>query len=156
YDAVQTYSSAHCLLLPTPALEPAAYGVVNPRGAALLPALQRAYPTATWTVNTWLDDQPYIGLLQIPAGQVPLAAVAVARSADFGGFVSLIGYRLTPAVLAPGGQLTLEALWLVEQPTATPYKNFVHLLGAPQAGGNPIYAQHDSQPCDDSYPTTRW
>jgi len=156
YRTLQTYNSANCLLLPTPLAEPAAYAVVNPKGASLLPDLRQAYPAATWTVTTWLADQPYIGLLQIPAGQPPLAPVAVARGADFGGFVRMVGYTVTPGAPRPGGTLTLHVLWQIEQPSAVPLKNFVHLLGRPKADGSVVYAQRDSQPCDDSYATTGW
>jgi hypothetical protein len=32
----------------------------------------------------------------------------------------------------------------------------VHVLGPPQANGSTIYAQRDSEPCDNSYPTWQW
>lgn len=156
FRAVQTYNTADCLVLPTPASEPAAYALVNPKGSSLLPALQHAYPAATWTVVTRLDGQPYIGLFQVPGGQAPVAPVAVARSADFGGLVRMIGFGLSPGTPRPGGALTLHVVWQIERLTSSPYKNFTHLLGAPKADGSIVYAQHDSQPCDDSYATTGW
>jgi hypothetical protein len=95
-------------------------------------------------------------LFLAPAGARPLAPVALGRSADFGGSVLLQGYQLSDDVLRPGATLTLTILWRIEQPTATPYKRFTHLLGAPKPDGNIVYAQNDSQPCDDSYATTVW
>jgi hypothetical protein len=87
---------------------------------------------------------------------MPVVPVAAGRSADFGGRVRLQGYQLSDDVLRPGATLTLTILWQIEQPTETPYKRFTHLLGTPKADSNTVYAQNDSQPCDDSYPTTGW
>ena len=154
FSKVQTYDATHCLVLLDSSTQPAAYALITPREFALLPALQRAYPAGVWTVADSFEGQPASGLFLAPAGPVPLAPVAMGRSADFGGRVRLQGYQLSDDAL--GGSLTLNILWQIEQPTATPYKRFTHLLGAPQANGNIVYAQNDSQPCDDSYPTTGW
>jgi hypothetical protein len=47
-------------------------------------------------------------------------------------------------------------VWQIVQKTPTPDKNFIHLLGAPKADGSIVYAQRDSQPCDDTVATTGW
>ena len=156
FQRVETFNSANCLVLPAPANQPATFAVVNPKGSTLLPRLQQAYPAATWTVNTVLDNQPYIGAFQISGGQPPGAPVAVARTADFGGVVRLLGYSLTPNSPRRGDALKLHLVWQIEQPTHTAYKNFVHLLGLPKADGSTVYVQYDRQPCDDSYATTGW
>jgi hypothetical protein len=156
FRGVQSYDAAHCLVLLDSSTQPAAYALITPREFALLPDLRRAYPAGVWTVVQSFEGQPASGLFLAPAGSTPLAPVALGRSADFGGRVLLQGYQLSDDVLRPGGTLTLTVLWRIEQPTATPYKRFTHLLGAPQANGSIIYAQNDSQPCDDSYATTGW
>ena len=33
---------------------------------------------------------------------------------------------------------------------------FAHLRGEPKPDGNVVYAQRDSEPCDESYPTWQW
>jgi hypothetical protein len=81
---------------------------------------------------------------------------AVARTADFGGFARLLGYSLSSTPLHPGSTMTLHTLWQIEAATPNPNKVFVHVLGAPKADGSPVYAQHDGEPCDDSYATTNW
>ena len=156
FSRVQSYDATHCLVLLDSSTQPAAYALIRPHEFALLPDLQRAYPAGAWTVTDWFDGQPVSGLFLAPAGPVPVVPVALGRSADFGGNVLLQGYQLSDDVLRPGATLTLTILWRIEQPTATPYKRFTHLLGAPKADGNIIYAQNDSQPCDDSYATTTW
>ncbi len=156
FGRIETFNSDRCLVMPTPATEPAAYAVVNPKGGTLLPALQQAYPAAAWTVTAWLGDQPYLGSFQIGSGQAPVSPVAVARGADFGGFVRMLGYTVAPGSLRPGGVLKLHVLWQIEQTTPVAYKTFVHLLGTPKPDGSIVYAQHDSQPCDDSLSTTTW
>jgi hypothetical protein len=156
FRGVQSYDATHCLVLLDSSTQPAAYALIRPHEFALLPDLQRAYPAGVWTVVDWFEGQPASGLFLAPAGPMPLVPVALGRSADFGGRVLLQGYQLSDEALRPGATLTLSILWQIEQPTATPYKRFTHLLGAPQADGNIVYAQNDSQPCDDSYPTTGW
>jgi hypothetical protein len=157
FGGVDTYYAVNCLLLPTPATEPATMALVNFRDTPLLPVLARAYPLSTWSVNAaMLDGQPYIGVFQAPAGQQPVAPMAVTREVVFGDFVRLLGYSLAADTPRPGGALTLRMVWQIERRTDTVYNYFVHLLGTPKANGSPVYAQQDSQPCGDSLPTTLW
>ncbi len=156
FQKVQSYDTTHCLVLLDSSIQPAAYALITPREFTLLPDLQRAYPAGAWTIVQSYEGRPASGLFLAPAGARPLAPVALGRSADFGGSVLLQGYQLSDDVLRPGATLTLTILWRIEQPTATPYKRFTHLLGAPKPDGNIVYAQNDSQPCDDSYATTVW
>jgi hypothetical protein len=144
--------------LPAPATEPAAIALVNFQDTPVLSRLRGAYPGGVWSVYPVPrpGGQPYVGLFQISAGQPPLAPVAVARSAGFGGFVRLVGFTVTPDTPRPGGQLKLHVVWQVEQKTPAPYKNFTHLLGAPKADGSLVYAQRDSAPCNETVATTSW
>ncbi len=131
--------------------------LVNFRESPLFAELMQAYPAGTWRVSSDTHDgQPYIGIFQVPARLQPVAPVAVARSAMFGDFVRLLGYTLAADTPRPGGALKLHMLWQIEQRTRAAFKNFVHLLGPPKADGSPVYAQHDSQPCGDTLPTTLW
>jgi hypothetical protein len=120
----------------------------------VLPAWQHAYPAGSWALSPASSGRPDIGVFQIPANQEPVPSIAVARVADFGGFVRLLGFTIDPAAPVPGSVLTLHALWQIEKATPSDYKLFVHLLGPAQADGTPVIAQHDNLPCDDSYPTT--
>jgi 4-amino-4-deoxy-L-arabinose transferase-like glycosyltransferase len=158
FGGVETFDAANCMLLPTPATEPAALALVNFPDTPVLSRLQAAYPDGAWSVYPALGPggQPYVGLFQISAGQPPLAPVGVARSADFGGFVRLVGFTVTPDAPRPSSPLKLHVVWQIVQKTETPYKNFIHLLGAPKADGSIVYAQRDSQPCDDTVATTDW
>ena len=81
---------------------------------------RQAYPAASWTVTGWLQGQPYIGLLAIPAGQAPVSPAAVSRGADFGGVVRMLGYTLSPGAPGPGAVLNLHVVWQIEQTTAAP------------------------------------
>ena len=131
--------------------------LVNFRDSPLLTALQQAYPFGNWSVSSAMHDgQPYIGIFQVPAGQQPVAPVAVTRTVEFGDFVRLLGYTLATDTPRPGGALKLQMVWQIEQRTQSAYKYFVHVLGPPKTDGSPVYAQQDSQPCGDSLPTTLW
>jgi 4-amino-4-deoxy-L-arabinose transferase-like glycosyltransferase len=156
YQRVQSYASPHCQVLLDTASQPAAYALITPAEFALLPDLQRAYPAGTWTVTDHYLGRPTSGLFLAPQGTPALTPTVTARNADFGGNVLLQGYGLSDETLRPGATLTLTLLWKIEQPTGAPLKRFTHLLGAPKADGNIVYAQNDSQPCDGSYATTVW
>jgi len=156
FGRVQSYDSMHCLVLLDSSTQPAAYALITPQEFPLLPVLQRAYPAGAWSIVQSFEGRPVSGLFLAPAGQKPLSPVALGRSADFGGAVQMQGYQLSDEVLRPGATLALAILWRIEQPTATPYKRFTHLLGAPKPDGNIVYAQNDDQPCGGSYATTVW
>jgi len=157
FGGVNTYYAVNCVVLPTPATEPATMALVNFRDTPVLAAMQHIYPLTAWNVSRATHDgQPYIGIFQMPAGQQPEVPMGSARQVLFGDFVRLLGYTLGGGALRPGGALKLQMVWEIEQHTETAYKYFVHLLGTPNAGVSRVYAQQDDQPCEDSLPTTVW
>jgi hypothetical protein len=79
-------------------------------------------------------------------------AFEYAQKAEFGAVATLLGYDISPRTVKPGQTLNLTLYWQAAGSTARPYAVFTHLLGADQH----IYGQHDSQPVNDTRPTTGW
>ncbi len=92
----------------------------------------------------------------IPAGQAARWPVDHPGLVQFGDFVDLLGYTLTPTVPLRGQGLQLTTIWRANQTTPADYKIFLHFVGAPKADGSVIYAQLDPQPCGYDYPTWKW
>ncbi len=112
-------------------------------------------------IETWLNAHTFKAYDQWH-GDVRLAAYAVPRAAaqsqhtvnvTFGDQITLVGYALNQSAFAPGDILQLTLFWRAEQPIATRYKVFVHLVGDP-AQRPP--AQHDGEPGGGLALTTAW
>ncbi len=73
------------------------------------------------------------------------------QSANFGNYLSLVGYDLSPAA-KPGETLVLRMYWQARARTDKPYTVFVHLLDK----DNQVRAQKDAQPWNGARPTTGW
>ena len=93
--------------------------------------------------------------------EVPLNARV---SASTGEEVALVGYSLRDARgkklqrIAPGEGLVLDLYWRTERKLEREYTVFTHLLGEahnPRTQG-PVWAQHDSFPANNGYPTSQW
>ena len=123
-----------------------------------LPALQRARPDGalTWTTSDpWA--RPYAAAYHLPAAAQPAPAPDRAAGVSFGPSITLLGYSLDAAALAPGQPLTLTLVWTAAAPLDRDYTVFTHVLGPfnPAASG-PLWAGHDSQPDGGRYPTGAW
>ena len=68
---------------------------------------------------------------------------------NFGGAITLAGYRLTQA----GGSVDLTLFWQAAHDGLDDYAHFVHLVD-PASGA--ILTQNDAQPRANSYPTSQW
>jgi len=72
--------------------------------------------------------------------------------ASDGGRVELLGYRIEPAVVAPGESVAVTLYWRGLQSMDHDWSVFVHLLGA----NDIIIGQRDMYPGQGTYPTTLW
>ncbi|MCX6032809.1 MAG: DUF2079 domain-containing protein [Chloroflexi bacterium] len=75
----------------------------------------------------------------------------IAQEALWEGGMKLIGYRLPSATIHGGGPVNVVLYWETQQPIATNYKVFVHLVRDGQLVG-----QHDAEPGLDGFPTSNW
>ena len=156
YQQVRTFNGRECVVLPSLTTTPTAYAVIVAEDERTLPNLKAAFPAGTQRTVAWRDEVAYLDLYQIPVGQAPRIAMSTERWADFSGLVQLLGYTLDPTPPLAGGQIKLTITWQVERPSQNPYKSFVHLIGTPKPEGSIVYAQHDQEPCANTYPTWQW
>ena len=73
-----------------------------------------------------------------------------AAEANFGGQIQLIGYDLNTERAYPGGRVPLTLYWQLIQPVSESYKVFVQLDAERK------FAQADSYPACNRFPTNRW
>ncbi|HEX5418185.1 MAG TPA: hypothetical protein VFZ25_21220, partial [Chloroflexota bacterium] len=71
---------------------------------------------------------------------------------SFVGGIQLLGYDLSSSTARPGQPLQLRLVWRADQPQATSYTVFTHLLD----DHDKIWAQHDGLPANATRPTTTW
>ncbi|PWH16099.1 MAG: hypothetical protein DDG58_10160 [Ardenticatenia bacterium] len=102
--------------------------------------------------RVWSDDEALVFVTR--AERLPLSmAPAVEVNALLGDAIHLLGYsneRRTKRT--PGDQYMVTLFWRADTRQAMDYTVFVHLR---DATGTTV-AQHDGQPLDGDYPTSRW
>ena len=86
-------------------------------------------------------------LTESETGEVPNPTAV-----EFGDVARLLGYRVTPAVIEPGGLVEVTLYWQAIRQTERDYAVFVHLLS--EVGT--MVAQRDTFPGLGRYPTTAW
>jgi hypothetical protein len=86
--------------------------------------------------------QPTVQIFTLPDGLTPVTA-------DFDGLIQLRSYELTQLV----DRLELTLYWEALANGTEDFFHFVHLVD-PATGE--IFAQHDSMPRNNSYPTSQW
>jgi hypothetical protein len=77
---------------------------------------------------------------------------AAPLNARLGEVAQVVGYRLDPPAVRPGGELAVTVFWRPLVPTPIPYTVFIHLF-SPTHGS---LAQRDTYPGLGTYPTTGW
>ena len=126
----------------------------------------------SFAVFTYTPPGPYRAVIYADAGErvqvgvgrvtrshrLPRPHIAVHRELELGnGDIRFLGYRLRPATVRRGSELTVELYWQARRRIPVNYTVFVHMLGPfnPATGG-PVWAQDDSPPLAGGHPTTRW
>lgn len=71
---------------------------------------------------------------------------------DYGDVARLLGYRVTPTIVEPGGAVEVTLYWQARTQTEEDYAVFVHLL----SDEGTMVAQRDTYPGLGKYPTTAW
>ena len=156
YERFGAFNGRECLVLPSVTTAPTMYAVLTDANPEALPALQAAFPAGRRARATAYGDRLALETYQVPAGQTAQVMVATSRNVNFGAVAQLTGYTLETQTLRPGDEIRLNLVWKAETRTPSGYKIFIHLIGPPKSDGNPIYAQHDAEPCLNSYPTWQW
>ncbi|MCG3209473.1 MAG: hypothetical protein FOGNACKC_03100 [Anaerolineae bacterium] len=108
-----------------------------------------------WPLTGGHSDSPdtfFIGPLKVPLPPPAKLPPLLPDPPVFGNEIELLGYRLEPASLTPGGPVQLELLWQAQTTPTQDYTVFIHLL---DEAGNQLDGS-DSPPLAGSYPTSIW
>jgi len=142
-------------------VEKALTDLVNGHSRLWLVPTRSADWDAEGLVETWFDrhgdpiDQQQFGALRLRLYQSPMALLkARTPLAQLGQAVQLLGYRLSyeDDPVKPGDVLYLSLYWQADEPLATSYKVFTHLLD-PTGWTR---GQQDNSPVRGTYLTTEW
>jgi len=90
--------------------------------------------------------------LKVAPKRWPQVEVAQPLERNFGDQVTLLGYELEGATLAPGDVLSYRLIWQALSSPPVDYTVFVHLRNA----SGETLAQGDGQPTGGAYPTSFW
>ena len=101
--------------------------------------------------GTQIGQSATFGRVKVGSPEEPVAARAREVSYNLGDSIGLIGYQLegTPS---PGNTLTLTLYWSPSASISEDYAVFVHVV---DRDGH-LWAQHDGQPRNNTYPTGLW
>ncbi len=156
---LRTFDGQQGLVLAPPGRGPALYLVTEFLGDHLsLPALQAIYPAGrvTHSVSNGYGV-PHSSVFAVAANTKPSLPMQTEIAAHFEEGIALLGSSLSSSVARPGEPVTVTLFWQADDgPTQLSHTVFTHLLGPARADGNTLWAQHDSPPLGNSYPTTRW
>ena len=157
------WHNRNCLTLPTAQTGPIAY-LLPPAGETFLPTLQALYPAGKLKgpyANG--DGQPYFLRFRVSAPAAPQPVAMQPQwpaDAILGDAFTLLGGDLSVAsgaALQPGDGFAVTLYWRITRPLPADEKIFVQLLGETlNAAGNPVWAQVDEMPCQETYPTAIW
>jgi hypothetical protein len=151
---IRSYNGRTCSVLP----RGLAYQVIIvAEDQRSLPILKQVFPQGQVTRRENLGPNPYLAVFETSAGMEPQLRLAHERKDTFGGVIRLRGFNLEERGYHPGETLQLEIAWQAATAAQRDYTSFVQLVGSPNPQtGNSLWGQQDAQPCDNSYPTTRW
>lgn len=155
FSHFRAFNGRACTVLPARTEWPTAFGVIVGEDQRTLPALMAAYPNGDLHTQVDSAGQNYAAVYEIPAGQV--AGIGVGEAgAEFAETLRLRDYRLENPQVRGGEALQVTLTWEMAQATPAQLTYYVHVLGAPRPDGSTVYAQRDSGPCDNAYPTWQW
>jgi mannosyltransferase len=105
--------------------------------------------------NTFKASETWYGQVRLATYAVaaPASAPSTLSGARFGEEITLEGYSLPEASLAPGDILQVTLFWRSDEPLEERYKVFVHLYTDTH---QPPLAQQDGEPGGGLAPTTSW
>jgi hypothetical protein len=155
FDRLRDFNGRACLVMPSRAAGGAVYAVITAEDPNTLPSLEAAFPKGRVMAEHFIGGTPYAAIFEVPAG-TSITGEALAAPAEFGGLIALRDYRVADQHLNPGDTLQMTLTWELTEATPAALTSFIHVIGPPRPDGSLVYAQRDSQPCDNAYPTWQW
>jgi hypothetical protein len=144
-----------CLPLSTRRPTRTTYLVNAKRDPRRVEELTNLYPQARVTSipseSSWLIDN--VTLIEVPP-QTPISIDLLSSDARFEPGLQLLGYTWSGPKVKAGESVFVTLYWQALTDVDVDYTAFMHVgTGDPDL---PLIAQHDAQPCQGFYPTSRW
>jgi hypothetical protein len=144
---LDTVAAQQPVKLETDPLEPGRYWLAV---ALFDPAAGRRLPLTEGSSDS--PDTFFIGPLKVPLPAPPPVPPPAEAEVIFGNLIQLSGLRLDTPSVSAGEPVQLSLLWQALDTPPLDYTVFVHLLDA----GDNIVTGNDTQPVNNTYPTTLW
>ncbi|MFZ5916005.1 MAG: ArnT family glycosyltransferase [Chloroflexota bacterium] len=150
HDRIRSFAAAAGALPAGREGHPVTY-LIRPADQAARPLLERWLPQ-----GQVVEVGPHFTVYRVPADG-PRVEPSTPLTANWAGKIALLGYDLPAGPFHPGGTVPVTVYWQALTEIDLPYTFFVHLLGQfnPATNG-PLWAQHDAQPGDGTFPTVAW
>lgn len=157
YADLASFNGRECTVLPEQTGSLPALIAIYPQEDTVTPAaITTAYPDATVTAeNVWIGTAQ-ARVYRLPADAANQLQPRQALARTFGGSLQLLGWEADTFETTPGTTLRFNTYWQLSAPTDAAWVMFAHVRGVPKPDGNVVYAQRDSEPCDESYATWQW
>ncbi|MCO6449162.1 MAG: glycosyltransferase family 39 protein [Caldilineales bacterium] len=153
------YDGRLCLPIPPPS-KGATYIVVPDElhDPASLPQLEALFPEGEIVGEGPLHyGQPYFLAFGVPPGADAGIKPKTDAGVSFDGWARLLGFDLEQRAYRPGETIPVTLYFSAETDMDANYTVFVQLLGQTNpATQGPFWAGDDSEPCRQTYPTSRW
>ncbi len=149
---LKTFNGRRCTVYPVEPQQDFTHIAVVAEDKNSIQTLQRVFPSGQVVHRFFDEGQRYATAFRVTAktpARVPLEARAV-----FDARIALAGFELPSSQpVRAGDTLPITLTWQSRVELDANYTFFVHLASLPDT---PPIAQEDTQPCDNSYPTTWW
>jgi hypothetical protein len=152
---VQRLDLRQCLPLADRRRTRTTYLVLAERDQQSTANLQRAFPNANLQqiIPEAASLMGTVDLLEVPA-LTPLAPIFQPAHAQFAQGITLLGYTWNGPTVKAGESLFLTVYWKAEAAQSRDLTVLVHVGG--RSPTEFLAAQHDGQPCQGSYPVSKW
>jgi len=153
----KSYQGRFCMVVPQRAAQDTTYVIVPADDKTSMGLLETYLPQGSVVAEGPLHyNLPYYLAYRVPAGSE--AQIRPQRPIDASwGAIALLGYDLDAQAYGPGETIHITLYHLAQGEMNVDYTVFVHLLGPTNpASGTPLWAQDDSEPCRQGYPTSIW
>jgi hypothetical protein len=149
---LKTFNGRRCTVYPVEPQRDFTHIAVVAEDKNSIQTLQRVFPSGQIVYRIFDEGQRYAAAFRVEAKT--LARVLQEAQAVFDGRIALVGFELPSSQpVRAGDTLSITLMWQSRAELDANYTFFVHLAPLPDT---PPIAQEDTQPCDNSYPTTWW
>ncbi|MEM8857990.1 MAG: hypothetical protein AAGD96_06700 [Chloroflexota bacterium] len=151
---INDFNGRHCFVAPQKTDDGTTYIMAPNLAGKSIDHVDRFFPTGTWQQEMDLESQTSFSVYQIPANAMAQPQPQVEVDGIWDDKVQLIGYDLEHTEQGGSDTLTVSVYYLTLDQIRFEWTAYVHVRT--DEGEIMMAGQKDRQPCEGSYPTTRW